>query len=167
MKYFKSNNGAIAIVLLWCVIFFIVILLSVFTLEVYYTNVKAEIVKDGLTMSALSVYQGIDIEQIKSGNIEMNQNITNTFEKYLAKNLHLNSDLTSRTNSVIAGQVSIDKFIIYNKDSIDKVYPNGQSIYYKPSLYVKISYDIEPILKGILGGSKRVSTTATADLISN
>lgn len=166
-KILKCNNGGIAIVLLWSIIFFIVMLVSVFMLDVYYANVKSEIAKDATTMAALSIYKDIDISQLESGNITVNEDMENTFKTYLAKNLRLNSNLTAMSNSIAIGNVEIVDFLIFGLDSEDTIYPNGQKIHYKPSLYVKIKFDIEPILKGIVGSRKTVYTSATADLIAS
>lgn len=165
LKLIKKTEGGIAIVLLWSIIFFIIMLVSTFAIEVYYTNVKAEIVKDAVTMASLSVYKSIDIEQLENGEIIINESIVNTFKEYLAKNLRLNGDLSARPNSIVIGKVEIVDFTIYNRDSIEEFYPNSQPIYYKPSLYVRIKYDIKPMLRGILGNTKTVYTSATADLI--
>lgn len=162
----KNNRGGIAIIILWSAIFFILLLAGTFVIEIYYTNAKAEIAKDAVTMSALSVYKGIDPSQLSSGEIEVNNQMTNTFKEYLAKNMKLNSDLTARPNSIAVGQVNIDQFIVYKKSSTEQVYPDGSPINYKPSLFVKIKFDIEPMLKGILGNRKTVYSWATADLIN-
>lgn len=167
MKIISACYGGIQIALLWIIIFFIIILVGVFTIDVYYTNVKAEIAKDAVTMAALSVYKSIDISQLESGDITLNEQIISTFKTYLAKNMKLNNDLSPRPNSIAVSQVEIEEFIIYKKDSNEKFYPDGNVINYKPSLYVKIKYDIEPMLKGIVGHKKTVYTSATADLISD
>ena len=160
----RNNSGGIAIVLLWSAVFFIVILVSVFMLDVYYANVKAEIAKDSVTMSALSVYKGLDREQIKSGNITSNEQMLNVFKVYLAKNMKLNDDLTSKPGSIAVGQVVVDEFRVYNQSSTEKAFPDGMYISYKPSIYVKIKFDVDPILKGI-AGRKTVYTSAVANLI--
>ena len=165
LKDIKSNDGGIAIVLLWSIIFFIIMLVSTFAIEVYYMNAKAEMVKDAITMASLSVYKSIDISELESGEIQIDQDIKDTFEEYLTKNLRLNSDLSARPNSIVAGEVEVVDFIIYNKSDNDELYPNNQLIYFKPSLYVRIKYDIKPMLRGILGNTKTVYTSATADLI--
>lgn len=165
MKTLKNNSGGIAIALLWSAVFFIVILISVFMIDVYYANVKAEIAKDAVTMSTLSVYKGIDKGQIESRNITSNDQMLNVFKVYLAKNMKLNDDLTAKAGSIAVGQVYIDEFRVYNQSNTEKTYPDGTDIHYKPSLYVKIKFDIEPILKGVVG-KKTVYTSTTADLIS-
>jgi hypothetical protein len=165
IKSLKSNSGGIAIVLLWSAVFFIVILISVFVLDAYYANVKAEIAKDAVTMSAMSVYKGVDISQIESGNITSTDQMLNAFKEYLVKNMKLNDDLTSKPGSIAVGQVMVEDFRVYNQSDTDKNYPDGTGIHYKPSLYVKIKFDIEPILKGVVG-KKTVYTSATADLIA-
>lgn len=164
-KRFKNNSGGIAIVLLWSAVFFIVILMSVFMLDVYYANVKAEIAKDAVTMSELAVYKGLNMEQIESGSIASNEQVLSVFKIYLAKNMKLNDDLTAKKESIAVGQVSIDDFRIYSQSSTEKTYPDGTDILFKPSVYVRIKFDIDPILKGIVG-RKTVYTSATSDLIA-
>lgn len=161
----KDNRGGIAIALLWSIIFFIIVLSCVFVIDMYYVNVKAEIAKDAVTMAALSVYKDIKSDQLESGNVILDENALKTFKIYLAKNMKLNNDLVARTGSVAIGKVEIDQFILYTQSSQEKVYPDGTAINYKPSIYVRIKYNIEPILKGIVGRKKTVYTSATADLI--
>ena len=160
----KNNQGGLPIVLLWSVVFFIVIILCTFVIEWYYMNVKSEVVKDALTFSALSVYKNIEQSQLQNGNLTLTNEMKVTFNKYLAKNLNLNENLSSKENSIIIGKVEIDYMKIYEKDDIEKTYPDGNIIEYKPSLFVRIKYDIEPILKGILGDRKTVTTSAFIEL---
>lgn len=163
-KKLRETRGGLPIVLLWSVIFFIVVVLCTFVIDWYYMTVKAEVVKDALTFSELSVYKNIDKSAIESGNIELTEEMKATFKSYLAKNLSLNEDLTSKQNSIIIGKVEIDDMKLYKKDAADKIYPDGSLIGYKPSLYVRIKYKIEPILKGILGNEKDVTTSAFVEL---
>lgn len=161
---FKNNKGGIPIALLWSILFFIVIISCTFVIEQYYMNVRAEIVKDALTFSALSVYKDIDKGSLDKGSIVLSDQMKNTFKKYLIKNLNLNDNLSSRPNSVVSGNVSIDTMNIYNIDSAVEYYPDGSKIIFKPSLFVRINYQIEPILKGILGNKKNVSTSTVVEL---
>ncbi len=163
-KLFDSQKGGIPIAILWSIIFFIVIILCTFVIEQYYFNVKAEIIKDQLTFSAMSVYKNINKTQLESKDIVLTQEMKDTFKEYLIKNMQLNDDLSSKTDSVISGKVEIEHMKIYEENSTEKNYPDGSLIGYKPSLFVRIKYDIEPILKGILGAKKTVSTSAVIEL---
>ena len=164
IKKMKNNQGGLPIVILWSVVFFIVIILCTFVIEWYYMTVKAEVVKDALTFSTLSVYKDINQSQLQSGDLTLTNEMKTTFNKYLARNLNLNEDLSSKESSIIMSKVEIDYMKIYRKDDIEKTYPNGDVIEYKPSLFVRIKYDIEPILKGILGNRKVVTTSAFIEL---
>lgn len=164
VKNLFNSRGGIPIVLLWSIVFFVVIILCTFVVERYFLNVKAEVVKDQLTFSALAVYKNIDKSQLQTKNITLTDEMKDTFKKYLIKNMGLNDDLSSKTNSVASGKVEIDYMKIYQINDNEKNYPDGSLIAYKPSLYVRIKYDIEPILKGILGNKKTVYTSAVVEL---
>lgn len=185
-----KHKGSIAIVWTWFVMLTIIIFLGV--MEMYFINAKAEMVQNDIVLSNLATYKNIDKKRLGDEPqvfcLSDPEAALKTFKEYLAKNMNLDNNLVARENSVAKGNVIVKDYIIYNVEGTKaEVYTlnsntntfskatitdiNSKPIYTpnktrvtKTSIHATLRFNIEPIMKGILGATKEVEVTADTDI---
>lgn len=186
----KKHKGAISILVVWLLT--LIILISLGILEMYLMNTKAEMVQNDIVLSNLATYRDIDKKKLGDepqvfcfSNPEV---ALKTFKEYLSKNMNLDSNLVARENSIAKGKVNIKEYIIYNIEGAKaEIYTlngnsgtfskmiindiNSKPIYTpnktrvtKTSIHATLRFNIEPLLKGIVGERKEVEITADTDI---
>jgi len=187
-----KKNGSIAIILLFSWLLFIILLLGAFTFERYLANEKAEMVENDIVFSNLATYKNIDLKAL--GDTPYSFKFTDpnlaldTFYSYLKTNMKLDNNLQGLSNSVATGTVTVKTYIIYeisgstcniytynsatktfNNTTVSDITvtpvtsPSGVNIT-KTSVYTVLSYNIVPVMPGILGHALPVKTSVLTDI---
>ncbi|MCX7884660.1 MAG: hypothetical protein N2448_06485 [Caloramator sp.] len=170
----KKNKGAVQIIILSSWILFILIILIMFTLEIYMINIKAERAQDDIVLSNLAVYKDIDLKALGDTapviKISEPMKAFQTFKTYLKKNMYLDENMNGTDRSVAVGNVNIESYIIYNVSGysmqiftyntaannfdetivndvrLNPVFsPSGNRVV-KTSIYTKLSFNVQTFL---------------------
>ena len=183
----RKADGNTAIVVLSLFTFIIVSLFGIFIMFHKVMMNGAEGVQDDVMLSNLAVYKNIDrnILAVDSNDLEITDinSALQTFKYYLSKNMKLDSNLKPMIGSVVANQVIVNEFTIYNvKGSIVKIstYNNGTFterevadkitnpvitsngiIVKNTSIHATISYSVNLLF----GQTKEVTTSVDTDIV--
>jgi hypothetical protein len=95
------------------------IIMVMFIVQFYVSQVEVQKTQDALAASSLAVYKELSVlDRIDVGSVTFSQNNCNkalsTFKKYLRENLSLGNDDIPMDDSYISGRVKIYEFIIYD-----------------------------------------------------
>ena len=171
---------------------YLILCILLFSVDRYLTNAKARKVQTDILLSNLATYGEIDLKLLgKMPQIFSIKSPTNSFmifKTYLEKNMELDSSLNALDSSMVVGKVTVESYIVYNVtgnkvetytcDTFNNTFslntvadytltqvksPNGVTIT-KTSIYTKIQYFIQPLMKGIVGDKVPLEAEATTDI---
>lgn len=148
IKKLKNNNGgAIAIALIFLMIF-VYIILPIFALVVEKEIVKAKAfnIRDSIEISAIATYNSLKTPDLSAAVVNMNDTKAKSiFTSYLARNLKLNADLTPKASGgIVDGKITVDSLVIYYS-GFPITCPGG-AIIKRPTIHVQVTIPVKPTL---------------------
>lgn len=127
------------------ILVFIVIPLFSAIVEKQLTQLKISDIGESIELSSIATYDSLVSSSLSDTIVSIDSiEATNTFKKYLADNLNINSDLTPKPSGIIAGTVVVNSFQIY-VSSFPRTCPNGKLLT-KPSIHTFITVPVTPTL---------------------
>lgn len=188
----RKNQGSISIGILLSWFLFIILILLSFSIEIYFVNLRANMVRDDIVLSNLATYKDIDLRALGDDpsvfKLSNPKKALSTFKIYLKKNMRLDDNMCGKDNSAAIGQVIIKQYIIYNISGNNaEIYTydttNGEfirsvvnditnnpivtpygTVVKRTSIHTTLEFQIQTILNGFSGNKRSVKVMADTDI---
>jgi len=147
MRSLYSNKGMSILELLVAAGMLIFIIMPVFAIaaERYVVLNKVQVITDAVDITNMAAYSSINAQALSSNEISFDSiQARKTYERLLAKNLHLNSDLTPLKSSVADGQVVIRELVLH-REEFPWTCPGG-TVFNRPAVHSCIIVPLKPSL---------------------
>jgi len=147
MKLIKSSKGSALSDILIGTAIIVFVILPVFSavVEKYLINNKIQIIKDAVDLTNISTYNALNTVRLGKNQVFINESEAEAvYRTLLAKNLHLNGDLSPCSDSVADGTVVVDSIIVYT-EGMPLTCPCGTSIK-RPSVHSVVKVPVRPVL---------------------
>jgi len=141
----KSDRGTAAfdIVIYTALIIFVILPVFAAVFEKYLIACKAQVVKDAVDLSNISVYNAINTGSLSKTALTFdNSEVADIYRQILSKNLNLNGDLTPKGNSVAEAAVTVDSLVGYT-GGFPVECPNGKTIT-RPAIHSLVTVPVRP-----------------------
>ncbi|MDD4494740.1 MAG: hypothetical protein PHV32_10440 [Eubacteriales bacterium] len=157
MKTDEKGSALIDVVLISALIAFVIMPLLSFVLDWFILINKVQTIRDAADLAALTIFCSLDNDSLGKSQLDFNnESLLESYKEVLSKNLHLDSELSPDSNSVLDGQAEIEELIIYS-DDLPAQCPYGTEIEMK-GIHVVLRITLKPSLyRGLLqelGGIK-------------
>lgn len=141
----EKGSGTIDVIIAAAII--VLVILPIFSViaERYIILNKAEIIKDAVDMTNVSVYNAINAGVLGKTQVDIElDKADDIYRRLLSENLNLNVDLSPRQNSLAEDDVKIKSIVFYSGEAIEEC-PEG-IVMDRPSIHSVIVVPIRPSL---------------------
>lgn len=140
-----KGSSVVDVVIGTAIIVFIILPLFAAVIEKYIMLTRAEIIKDAVDITNISVYNSINSGYLGKSVVTFDEEyLYSLYKEMLKVNLNLNEDLTPAEHSIADGRVEIESVILY-EDSFPLLCPCNIEIK-RPAVHSVINVPVKPSL---------------------
>ena len=141
----RNGSAAVDVVVFAAIVLFVILPVFSIIMEKYLLLNKAQIIKDAVDMTNISVYNAINTAELGKAGVDVDENrAERIYRDLLASNLRLDADLKPLQGSLAEDAVSIRSLVIFS-DMFPAICPLGISIT-RPSVHSVIVVPVRPSL---------------------
>ncbi|NJD02981.1 MAG: hypothetical protein FIA99_10405 [Ruminiclostridium sp.] len=141
----RKGSAVVDVVIFAAIVVFVILPVFSIIMEKYVLLNKAQIIKDAIDMTGISVYNAINTAELAKAGVDVDETTAEEiYRNLLALNLKLDDDLKPLPGSLAEDTVSVRSLIIFS-DMFPAVCPLGASIT-RPSVHSVVVVPVRPSL---------------------